>query len=107
MPELPEVETTRRGIIDHIKGKKIERVIVRQSLLRWPVPEDLCPKLSGQSVYDVQRRAKYLLLRTRSGTLLIHLGIEWRVLKYTIVAQAMWTAPFKMFGMPVKYKAYC
>ena len=86
MPELPEVETTRRGIIDHIKDKKIERVIVRQSALRWPVPRDLRPKLSGQSVYDVQRRAKYLLLRTRSGTLLIHLGMSGslRVLSHDV-----------------------
>ena len=76
MPELPEVETTRRGIIDHIKDKKIEHVIVRQRALRWPVPEDLHATLSGQSLYDVQRRAKYLLLRTRPGTLLIHLGMS-------------------------------
>ena len=64
MPELPEVETTRRGIIDHIKDRKIEQVVVRQRALRWPVPEDLSATLSGQPVIDVQRRAKYLLLRT-------------------------------------------
>lgn len=84
MPELPEVETTRRGIIDHIKGKKIEQVIVRQKALRWPVPDGLAPALRGQSFYDVQRRAKYLLLRTRPGTLLVHLGMSGslRILKY-------------------------
>ena len=76
MPELPEVETTRRGIIDHIKDRKIEQVVVRQRALRWPVPEDLSATLSGQPVIDVQRRAKYLLLRTPPGTLLIHLGMS-------------------------------
>ena len=86
MPELPEVETTRRGIIDHIKDKKIEQVLVRQRALRWPVPEDLPATLSGQSIYDVQRRAKYLLLRTRLGTLLIHLGMSGslRVLNHEV-----------------------
>ena len=86
MPELPEVETTRRGIIDHIKDKKIERVLVRQRALRWPVPEALPATLSGQSIYDVQRRAKYLLLRTRLGTLLIHLGMSGslRVLNHEV-----------------------
>ena len=83
MPELPEVETTRRGIIDHVKGKLVEQIIVRQPLLRWPVTESLLPELTGRKILDVQRRGKYLLLQADTGTLLIHLGMSGslRVLK--------------------------
>lgn len=76
MPELPEVETTRRGIEPHIRGQSIQSVIVRQRRLRWPVPNDLEQQLTGVTITDVRRRAKYLLLETAKGTLIIHLGMS-------------------------------
>ncbi|MCF7200948.1 bifunctional DNA-formamidopyrimidine glycosylase/DNA-(apurinic or apyrimidinic site) lyase [Pseudomonas oligotrophica] len=76
MPELPEVETTRRGIEPHLLGQTIERVLVRDRRLRWPIPEDLDIRLSGQRIEAVERRAKYLLIRVQSGTLIAHLGMS-------------------------------
>ena len=76
MPELPEVETTCRGIAPHIQGKRITAVEIRQAKLRWPMPDILSALLLGQSVLSISRRAKYLLLATASGTLLIHLGMS-------------------------------
>ncbi|MGD8558691.1 MAG: bifunctional DNA-formamidopyrimidine glycosylase/DNA-(apurinic or apyrimidinic site) lyase [Gammaproteobacteria bacterium] len=76
MPELPEVETTRRGISPHIIGQEIKNVIVRQRQLRWPIPGDLSEHLIGQAIHSVERRAKYLLLDTGNGTLVIHLGMS-------------------------------
>jgi len=76
MPELPEVETTCRGIAQHICSQTITNVFVRQPRLRWPVAETLPDILIGQTVLSVQRRAKYLLLTTQNGTLLIHLGMS-------------------------------
>ena len=76
MPELPEVETTRRGIEPHIKGREIQKVIVRQHRLRWPVPKDIEQQLVGSTISDVRRRAKYLLLETVRGTLIVHLGMS-------------------------------
>ncbi len=76
MPELPEVETTCRGIAPHIEGKIIQQVIIRQPQLRWRVPESLDQILSGLSVLSVSRRAKYLLFATRAGTMLVHLGMS-------------------------------
>lgn len=76
MPELPEVETTRRGIAPHLLGQTIERVVVRDRRLRWPIPEDLDVRLSGQRIEAVERRAKYLLIRVQSGTLIAHLGMS-------------------------------
>ena len=76
MPELPEVETTRRGISPHISGMSVSGVIVRNPNLRWPVSRRLAVELTGQTVTAVERRAKYLLLRTGRGTLLIHLGMS-------------------------------
>ncbi len=89
MPELPEVETTARGIRPHVVGKKITAVIVRDARLRWPVPKDLPHHLIGTRIEAVERRAKYLLLRTPSGTLLIHLGMSGnlRILPATTPAQ--------------------
>jgi formamidopyrimidine-DNA glycosylase len=75
MPELPEVETTRRGIAPHIAQQLISDVVVRQPQLRWPIP-DLAPLIVGRRVVAVERRAKYLLLRFAHGTLLIHLGMS-------------------------------
>lgn len=75
MPELPEVETTRRGIAPHITGKKIKRIIVREARLRWPVPADI-HAAEGRKLQSVERRGKYLLLRFTNGTLIIHLGMS-------------------------------
>ena len=76
MPELPEVETTRRGIEPHLQGRVIARVIVRHPMLRWPVPADLPQLLEGQRIAGVERRGKYLLLPFARGTLLLHLGMS-------------------------------
>ncbi|WP_347332548.1 bifunctional DNA-formamidopyrimidine glycosylase/DNA-(apurinic or apyrimidinic site) lyase [Marinimicrobium locisalis] len=76
MPELPEVETTRRGIAPHIERRKITAVHIRQPSLRWPIPHTLESSLLGQQLLDTQRRGKYLLLRFPTGTLLIHLGMS-------------------------------
>ncbi len=76
MPELPEVETTRRGIAPHLEGRRVERVVLRERRLRWPVPEDLDARLSGQRIEAVERRAKYLLIRAESGCLIAHLGMS-------------------------------
>ncbi len=75
MPELPEVETTRRGIEPLIKHKLISGVTIRNASLRWPVPDFLPEILPGQRVRAVDRRSKYLLLRCERGTLIIHLGM--------------------------------
>ncbi|POZ61088.1 bifunctional DNA-formamidopyrimidine glycosylase/DNA-(apurinic or apyrimidinic site) lyase [Chromobacterium alticapitis] len=76
MPELPEVETTRRGVAPHLEGRTLRGAIVRNASLRWPVPPDLSARLAGEKVLAVRRRAKYLLLECESGTLLIHLGMS-------------------------------
>ncbi len=76
MPELPEVETARRGIAPHLTGQRVADVIVRQRQLRWPVPKALDQALPGQILRAVERRAKYILLRIDSGTVIIHLGMS-------------------------------
>ncbi|MGB0361173.1 MAG: bifunctional DNA-formamidopyrimidine glycosylase/DNA-(apurinic or apyrimidinic site) lyase, partial [Endozoicomonas sp.] len=76
MPELPEVETTRRGIEPHIEGHTIKEIIVRDPRLRWPVPDNLNNNLMGKTIQSVKRRAKYLLLDIGSGHLIIHLGMS-------------------------------
>jgi len=76
MPELPEVETTRRGVEPFCRGEVVRRVVVRERRLRWPVPEQLPRRLAGQTITAVERRAKYLLFRTGAGTLLVHLGMS-------------------------------
>jgi len=76
MPELPEVETTRKGIAPHLQGRTVREVIVRQRKLRWPVPRNLNALLQNQVIEQIDRRGKYLLLRMNKGTLLIHLGMS-------------------------------
>ncbi len=76
MPELPEVETTRRGIAPHVEGRRVAGVVVRQPKLRKPVPHSLAAELTGQLIERVERRAKYLILRTASGSAIIHLGMS-------------------------------
>ncbi len=76
MPELPEVETTLRGIEPHIDGQTISGVVVRNAKLRWPVPEAELALLVGQRIDKVERRAKYILIHTQLGVLLLHLGMS-------------------------------
>ena len=75
MPELPEVETTLRGIAAHVEGKRIETIVVRQPQLRWPVPKEIEQAIS-QHVNGIRRRAKYLLLDTGPGSIVLHLGMS-------------------------------
>jgi len=75
MPELPEVETTLRGIEPYMQGQRIIRVIVRDPRLRWPVPVTVS-KAEGQRVIGLRRRAKYLLIELEQGSLIIHLGMS-------------------------------
>ena len=76
MPELPEVETTCKGIAPHIENNIITKVIVRNRNLRWPIPKGLNTKLAKQKIISVTRRAKYLLINTETGTLIVHLGMS-------------------------------
>jgi formamidopyrimidine-DNA glycosylase len=76
MPELPEVETTRRGIEPHIINQTIKNIAVRQRSLRWPIPIQLEQKARNQKIESVERRGKYLLLRLKNGTIIIHLGMS-------------------------------
>ncbi len=89
MPELPEVETTRRGIEPHVAQAKVAGVVIRQPLLRWPVPLEIAGILPGQTLLRVGRRGKYLLLSFPNGTLIIHLGMSGslRILKRETAAQ--------------------
>jgi len=76
MPELPEVETTLRGIQPQLENTTITRLNVRNRQLRWPVPDDLAEKLQNQPILSLKRRAKYLLIIVPTGTLMIHLGMS-------------------------------
>ena len=76
MPELPEVETTCRGITPHVQGQLVGQVIVREARLRWPVPPRLKSALPGQRIEKIFRRAKYLILQTPNGHLILHLGMS-------------------------------
>ena len=76
MPELPEVETTRRGLAPHLRDQMIHGVILRRRELRWPIPDEVSAQLPGQRITDVRRRAKYLLLDTDAGSALLHLGMS-------------------------------
>lgn len=75
MPELPEVETSRRGIEPYLQQQRIVEIVVRQPKLRWPVPE-LIQSCVGLPILSVTRRAKYLLLETQAGHIIIHLGMS-------------------------------
>lgn len=75
MPELPEVETTRRGIMAALEGHRVTAVTIYDNRLRWPVPPELA-ELKGQRIATVTRRGKYILIHTPAGTSLIHLGMS-------------------------------
>ncbi len=81
MPELPEVETLRRGVEPHVLGRTIAKVIVRDARLRWPVPAHLAAFAEGQRITGTSRRGKYLLLHLGDGNdrIIIHLGMSGRV----------------------------
>jgi len=79
MPELPEVETSRRGIEPHVVGQQVVGITIRERRLRWPVSEDLDEGLPGQTITSVGRRAKYLLINTTGGTAIMHLGMSGHV----------------------------
>ncbi len=76
MPELPEVEVTRRGIAPHVEGRTVTGVVMRRSGLRWPFPPDLPALLSCRRIEATGRRGKYLLIRFAHGTLIVHLGMS-------------------------------
>jgi len=81
MPELPEVETVRRGLLPVMEGQIIVRADVRRADLRWPFPNGMASRLSGQRVTALRRRSKYILVDLASGeTLIIHLGMSGRIL---------------------------
>ena len=75
MPELPEVEVSRQGIAPFLTGMTIEKIIVRQPKMRWPVPQAI-QEACGQVIERVERRAKYILLRTQIGSIILHLGMS-------------------------------
>ena len=75
MPELPEIEVTCRGIAPHLVGATIAAVTVRESRLRWPIP-DAVRSLTGRVVLEVRRRGKYLLFDCGDGHLIVHLGMS-------------------------------
>lgn len=79
MPELPEVETTRRGLQPHLEGKRIRTAVVRSRALRQPVPRNLPQLVAGTTVREVARRGKYLLIDCGRGTLIVHLGMSGRL----------------------------
>lgn len=76
MPELPEVETTRRGIERALKSRRIEALRIYDRRLRWPIEQHLPEELAGQKIVSVGRRAKYLLLNLEHGSLIVHLGMS-------------------------------
>ena len=79
MPELPEVETSRRGLAPWMEGRQIQSVIIRDRRLRWPVPDGIENLLCGQTIRSLRRRAKYLLFDTEAGTAMLHLGMSGSV----------------------------
>jgi formamidopyrimidine-DNA glycosylase len=78
MPELPEVETTRRGILPLV-GKSVKSVTIRHAMLRWPIPQFLVETLPSQTLRGLTRRAKYILCEFDTGVLLLHLGMSGRI----------------------------
>lgn len=76
MPELPEVETTLRGIKPFVKGKTLTKVVVRNASLRWPIPSAALARLQGRQIVKLERRAKYLIFYTDVAAILLHLGMS-------------------------------
>lgn len=81
MPELPEVETVRRGLLPAMEGARIEQAVLNRPDLRWPLPERMAERLEGATVERLRRRSKYILADLDTGeSLLIHLGMSGRML---------------------------
>jgi formamidopyrimidine-DNA glycosylase len=80
MPELPEVETICRGITPFILNKKITKIIINRTDLRWPIPKNLSSYLKKSVISQITRRSKYILLTTTKGTVIIHLGMSGKLL---------------------------
>lgn len=83
MPELPEVETTLRGIKPYVLHQQITHIIVRHPTLRWPIPAHLDKKLQHQQILNLYRRAKYLVFSCANGSLILHLGMSGRLRVFT------------------------
>lgn len=79
MPELPEVETTIRGIVPHLEKNIITKIIVRQPKLRWPVPNDINQNAKNKIVENITRRGKYIIFKLENGAIIMHLGMSGRV----------------------------
>lgn len=79
MPELPEVETTCRGISPHLVNNTVTKAIIRESRLRFPVPKNLSAAITKQKVVSITRRAKYILINLEKGTIIVHLGMSGRL----------------------------
>jgi formamidopyrimidine-DNA glycosylase len=90
MPELPEVETARRGLAPHLIGQRVLGATLRRADLRWPIAREITAELPGQRITAVIRRAKYLLLEAQTGSALLHLGMSGslRILPEASVAGA-------------------
>ncbi len=76
MPELPEVETSRRGLAPHLEGRRVMQVTLRRKALRWPIPREIETVLPQQTITAIRRRAKYLLMDTAAGSAIWHLGMS-------------------------------
>lgn len=76
MPELPEVETSRRGIEPHLLGQQIKKIVLRYPSLRWLIPKEIPTLFASQTITAISRRGKYLLLTTEVGSLILHLGMS-------------------------------
>lgn len=76
MPELPEVETTKRGIEPYLQGRTITSLVIRQPKLRWPIPAELVHLVQGQKIDALERRGKYIGLHLKAGTIIVHLGMS-------------------------------
>lgn len=96
MPELPEVETTRRGLLPVVTGRRIERLWVRDYRLRWPIDPGLPARLAGLTIRTIDRRAKYLILHLSQGSLLIHLGMSGSL---RVVTTATAPAPWDLYDL--------
>ncbi len=106
MPELPEVETTRRGIEPHIQNQIIDRVILRETRLRWPISEQVAG-LAGRRIIAVTRRGKYLLMQLDQGHLIWHLGMSgsMRILPQSAAAQSHEHVEIKLGnGLSLKFR---
>lgn len=82
MPELPEVETVRRGLMPHVVGRRIRGAVVRDARLRWPIPPDFADYVAGRTIDRVERRGKYLIFHfdgAAGDRLIVHLGMSGRL----------------------------